>query len=57
MQKNGNLHFSIVGNGKIMYILADFGYKKSDRNVNINLEDLTRQIFNIIVTDIGNNRF
>ena len=39
-----------------MYISADFGHKKSDRNGNINSEGQKTEISNIIVTDIGNHR-
>ena len=51
--ENGNVHIFMADKGKIRYILADLGHKKSDGNGNINLEGW--KIFNIIVTKFGNH--
>ena len=45
----------MAGNGKRVYISANFGHKESDGNENINLEGQETEIFSIIVTDIGNH--
>lgn len=46
----------MAANRKIVYISADFAYKKSDRNGSSNLKGQKTEILNIIVMDIGNHR-
>ena len=54
--ENENLPTLMADNGKIVYISADFGYRESDGNENVNPEVQKTKNFNIIIMDIGNHR-
>ena len=43
----------MADDGKIVCILADFGHKKRNGNVNINTEGRALEIFNVNDKDIG----